>query len=299
MPVIHIIAGPTASGKSARALDHAAKENGIIVNADSMQVYDALPILTARPTADDIAAVPHRLYGTVPPAQACSAGIWRNVAIQEIEDILKSGKTPIIVGGSGLYIKALIEGFSPMPDVPEDIRARAVARQAALGNPAFHDELMRRDPVIAARFHPMHTARLIRAWEVLEATGKSLSEWQSLPKQNPPDDWRFMVEVILPDRDTLNARCDTRFDAMMDGAVMTEIEDFAARLECGEIPQYALITRALGAQPLLAYHRGQTSKQEAVEQAKLETRQYAKRQMTWFRHQIKKKENIDIKFKYL
>lgn len=292
MPVIHIIAGPTASGKSSRAMNRATKENGVIVNADSMQVYDALPILTARPTKEDMNTIPHRLYGTVSPAQSCSSGIWRSMAINEIEKIIAAGQTPIVVGGSGLYLKALMEGFSPMPDVPDDIRARAVARQAELGNPAFHAELARRDPVMAARFHPMHTARLIRAWEVLEATGKSLAEWQSLPKQNPPEDWLFEIELILPERAALNARCDARFDAMMEGNVMTEIRDFSARLERGEIPPNALINRALGAQPLLAYHQGQIPREDAVKQAKLETRQYAKRQMTWFRHQITPQKNI-------
>lgn len=292
MTIIHIIGGPTASGKSARAAERAARDNGVIVNADSMQVYDALPILTAQPSAAEQKALPHRLYGVIPPDQSCSAGNWREHAMREITDILSAGKTPIVVGGSGLYIKALMDGFSPIPDVPDDVRRAAMDLQAKLGNPAFHAELQKRDPEMAARFHPFHTARLVRAWEVLEATGKSLADWQRLPRETPPEDWRFTVEVILPDRDTLNARCDARFDAMMADGAMDEIAAFDRWLTEGRIPPTALINRALGAQPLLAYYRGQISREDAVGQAKLETRQYAKRQMTWFRHQIYPQKNI-------
>ena len=285
--IIHVIAGPTASGKSALALDMAVQQGGVVINADSMQVYGALPVLTAQPGPEDKKIAPHILYGVLHPDEACSAGRWRAMAAGEIEKILAAGQAPIIVGGSGLYIKALIDGFSPIPNVPDDVRAKAIARQTELGNPAFHAELQSRDPVMAARFHPSHTARLVRAWEVLEATGKSLSEWQAMPKQTPPAHWRFDVTCVMPDRDTLNARCDGRFDSMMRSGVMEEIQGFADDLDAGRISAGALINKALGARSLLSYLKGALGKDEAVAAAKLETRQYAKRQMTWFRHQLR------------
>jgi tRNA dimethylallyltransferase len=287
MTRVYVMAGPTASGKSARALDLASRINGVVINADSMQVYDALPLLTAQPSAEDRAYIPHRLYGVIDPRTAYSAGNWRERAIIDIKDVLAHGQTPIITGGSGLYIKALMEGFSPIPDIPPDVRQNAIDLQAQLGNPGFHAKLAARDPVMAERFHPFHTARLVRAWEVIEATGKSLAEWQKLPKEKPPAEWIFDVEVILPDRDLLNARCDARFDAMMENGVLDEVEHFSRRLHEADIPPQALINRALGLQPLLSYLRGDMTRDDAVSQAKLETRQYAKRQMTWFRHQIK------------
>ncbi|MBN8520798.1 MAG: tRNA (adenosine(37)-N6)-dimethylallyltransferase MiaA [Alphaproteobacteria bacterium] len=286
MTQVYVIAGPTASGKSSRALDLASRINGVVINADSMQVYDALPMLTAQPSAEDRVHIPHRLYGVIDPLTSYSAGNWRERAIFEIKDVLTHGQTPIITGGSGLYIKALMEGFSPIPDIPPDVRQNAIDLQAQLGNPGFHALLAERDPVMAARFHPFHTARLVRAWEVIEATGKSLAEWQKLPKEKPPAEWTFDVEVILPDRDLLNTRCDARFDAMMENGVLDEVEHFSRRLQI-DIPPQALINRALGLQPLLSYLRGDMIRDDAISQAKLETRQYAKRQMTWFRHQIK------------
>ena len=197
--VIHVIGGPTASGKSAHALDLAAKHDGVIINADSMQVYDGLHILTAQPTEEDQAQVPHKLYGTLHPNESCSAGNWREMVEPLIHETLNNGKTPIIVGGSGLYIKALVDGLSPMPDIPQDIRDAAGEKQKELGNPAFHEALKERDPVMAARLDPFNTARLIRAWEVLEATGQSLAEWQEMPRLSPPEDWEFHVTLVMPE----------------------------------------------------------------------------------------------------
>ena len=283
---IFIIAGPTASGKSARALELAAERDGVIVNADSMQVYDALPILTAQPDAEDRAAAPHRLYGFQDPAKWFSAGNWREAAMAEIAAILADGRTPIVVGGSGLYLKALVEGFSPIPDIPPEVRQRAIDRQAERGNPGFHAELAARDPVMGARLHPYHTARLIRSWEVIEATGKSLSHFQSLPRETPPADWRFIIEKIMPGREELHARIDRRFDRMMETGAVEEVAAFAARLDSGAVPEDTLLARALGFKPLRAWLAGETTRADAVAQAKLETRQYAKRQMTWFRNQL-------------
>lgn len=284
--LIHIVAGPTASGKSAKALELARVLDGVVINCDSLQIYGALPILSAQPSAADHDAAPHRLYGALHPNEVCSAGNWREKAIPAIEEVLSAGKAPIICGGTGLYIKALTEGLSPIPDIPEEVRARAIALQKELGNPAFHAALEKRDPVMAARFHPFHTARLVRAYEVIEATGRSLAEWQDMEREGPPAHWRFEIHKIMPERDELRARCDARFDWMMENGVLDEVAAFDARLEAGEVAEGVPITKALGFKPLRAYLRGEISRDEAVERAKGETRRYAKRQVTWFRHQL-------------
>lgn len=289
---IHIIAGPTASGKSALALEKAAALNGVIINADSMQVYDALPILTAQPSAEDKRAAPHELYGIYSPNEGCSAGDWRVLAEKTIERVLADGKTPIVTGGSGLYIKSLTNGFSPMPEVPEEIRQQAIDLQARLGNPAFHEALKQLDPVMAGRFHPQHTARLVRAYEVLQATGRSLAEFQALPPLNPPENWVFDITLVMPDRETLRRRCDQRFLWMLENGAVEEIEAYDKACKHGEIGEKALIHRALGAQALQAWLNGEISREQAVKKAQAETRQYAKRQMTWFRNQIKTQKNI-------
>ena len=282
---IPVIAGPTAGGKSARAMDVALSRNGVIINADSMQVYNALPILSAQPGAQDKAAAPHLLYGVLEPADKCSAPRWAAMAAKEIESILDEGKTPIIVGGTGLYIEALMYGLSPIPDVPPAIRARAMARQAELGNPDFHTDLATRDPVMAQRLKPQDTQRLVRAWEVLEATGKSLAEWQAIPPVKLGD-WEFDVMLVMPPRDELHARINRRFDLMMEGDVLEEVASFAARIEGGEIVETAPITNALGFRELRDFLRGHISKDDAVERAKAATRQYAKRQVTWFKNRF-------------
>ncbi|MBK6895740.1 MAG: tRNA (adenosine(37)-N6)-dimethylallyltransferase MiaA [Alphaproteobacteria bacterium] len=283
---IRIIAGPTASGKSARAIEIAQQENGVIINCDSMQIFDGLPILTAQPPPADREKAEHKLYSALHPNDPCSAGEWRRRADPVIRETLTQGKTPIIVGGTGLYIKALTEGLSPIPPVPDDIRAAAVAKQKLLGNPAFHTELEKRDPVMAARFHPSHTARLIRAWEVLDATGKSLAEWQKEDRLAPPDDWNFEIELIIPDRPVQHQRCNDRLLWMIDNGVLEEIEEFAKRVDSGEIRSDTPLLKALGYQQLLAYINGERSKEDAIAQAQAKTRQYAKQQVTWFRHQL-------------
>lgn len=284
--IVHIIAGPTASGKSARAIERAKELNGVIINCDSMQIYDGLKILTAQPPADDQGSTPHTLYSHIHPNQVCSAGNWRELAEPVIQSVLAEGKTPIIVGGSGLYIKALTDGLSPMPDVPQAVRDEAVSLQKKLGNPGFYEALHKRDPIMAERFHPFHTARLVRAWEVLEATGMSLAEWQKKDRLAPPDNWHFEIEVIIPPRPVLHERCNMRFLAMMEMGVLDEVAAFAERVEKGEIRADVPLTKALGYKQLLSYIRGELDKEEAITQAQAKTRQYAKQQVTWFRNQI-------------
>lgn len=284
---VFIIAGPTAGGKSGYALKLAAERGGVIINADSMQIYDALPILTAQPSKNDRAAAPHRLYGVLDPAVPCSAADWRDKAIAEIDAALAQNMTPMIVGGTGFYIKALTEGLSPIPAVDPAVRDKATARQKELGNPAFHGDLAKKDPAMAARLHPNDTQRLIRAWEVIEATGKSLAHWQSLPPAPPPRHYNFDITLIMPERDTLYDRCNRRFDAMIEQGALDEARDLDRRIRDGLVPAGALIAHALGFHPLQAFLHDRTGLDDALEQAKTETRQYAKRQVTWFTNQVR------------
>ena len=289
---IYVVGGPTASGKSAHALRLAEDHDGVIINADSMQIYDGLPTLTAQPPAEDLAQAPHKLYGHLHPNEACSAGNWREIVEPLIEKTLTTGKTPIIVGGSGLYINALLYGLSPMPDVPDAIRQKNNALHAELGNPAFHAELEKRDPIMAARFHPEHTARLIRAMEVIEATGKSLAEWQKLPRLGPPEHWQFDVTLVMPPRETLYNRCNMRFEWMLDNGALDELKTFIKAKENGDISDKALLNNALGVKPLTAYLNDEIDIETAITLGQGETRKYAKRQVTWFRHQIKENKNV-------
>ncbi len=284
--IIHIIAGPTASGKSARALELAKQTGGVIINCDSMQIYDGLKTLTAQPPESDLRQAPHLLYSHLHPNDTCSAGTWREIVEPIIHELLEQGKPPIIVGGTGLYIKALTHGLSPMPDIPQKIRNAAVKKQEELGNPAFHEMLAKHDPIMAQRFHPFHTARLVRAWEVLQATGKSLSEWQKLPLLSPPDNWEFDIEIIIPERPVQHQRCNDRFLWMMDNGILEEVEQFNQLIENGDIRGNVALVKALGYRPLLSYIKGEMSKNEAIEQSQARTRQYAKQQVTWFRNQI-------------
>lgn len=285
---IYIVAGPTASGKSARALELAHELDGVIINCDSLQIYDGLPTLTAQPCEDDLNVAPHILYKHLHPNDVTSAGNWRELVQPIITDVLAEGKIPIICGGTGLYIKALTDGLSPMPDVPDEVRARVVAHYDAVGAEAFYAELKARDPEMAARFHVNHKARIVRAMEVLEATGQSLVEWQKLKRAGPPDDWEFVTEIIMPERSELYRRCNARFVQMVEqGRALQEVEDFAARIENGEVDEGVPLTKALGFKQLRSYLNGEMDLDEAVMLSQGETRRYAKRQSTWFRNQMK------------
>lgn len=287
---IHIIAGPTASGKSARAIALAHALGGpdkcVIVNCDSLQIYDGLHTLTAQPSSEDHAEIPHALYSHLHPNEVCSAGNWRELVVPLLHTLLAAGKTPIICGGTGLYIRALVDGLSPIPDIPDSVRNDVIRMQADLGNPAFYEELKRRDPIMAERFHPYHKARLMRAMEVLLATGKSLAEWQKLPLEGPPDDWEFQIETIIPERETLYDHCNTRFEKMLESGALEEVKDFTSRIETGEVRDGVPLTKALGFKPLRAYLKGEISRDDAITLSQNETRRYAKRQVTWFKNQL-------------
>jgi len=283
---VHIIAGPTASGKSAKALELARAENGVIINCDSLQIYDALHILTAHPSEEEKAEIPHRLYGTLHPNEVCSAGNWREMVEPIIHEVINNDQTPIICGGTGLYIRALMEGLSPMPDIPDEVRAQVVARYEEIGAQRFYKDLKTRDPVMAERFHVNHKARIIRAMEVLEATGKSLAQWQELPRTPPPENWEFTVHKVLPDREILYDRCNRRFEWMLENGALNEVNDFDQRLQSGEVNNGVPVCKALGFIQLRDYLNGEISREEAIEKSQTLTRQYAKRQMTWLRNQL-------------
>ena len=283
---IVIIGGPTASGKSAKALELAEAMNGVIINCDSLQIYNDLPILTAQPSAEDYEAHPHHLYAHLHPNEVCSAGNWNEMVRPLITQILEQGQTPIICGGTGLYIRALMEGLSPMPDIEKNIRNRVINHYQTIGAEEFYRELEELDPIMAARFHVNHKARLIRAREVLEATGQSLAEWQKLAKDAPPDHWDFEVIKVLPERTILYERCNLRFEKMLEAGALEEVEAFQERIKRGEVNSGVPLTKALGFKYLRDYIKGARSKEEAVTLAQTETRHYAKRQVTWFRNQL-------------
>ncbi len=277
-----LIAGPTASGKSALALTLAERLDGTVINADAMQVYRELRVLTARPSGEDERRAPHRLYGHVPGAEAYSAARYAGEAREVIAEIQSAGRIPIVVGGTGLYFKALTEGLSPIPAIPEDIRARWRQVAADEGPAALHRILRDRDPEMAARLRPTDPQRLTRALEVLEATGQSIAVWQSLPGEPVVAVQEGRAIVVAPDREEMRRRTDARFDAMMEAGAVEEVR---ALLQLGldvDLP----VMRALGVKPLSDFVSGRVSADEAAEIAKAETRQYAKRQLTWLRRNM-------------
>ncbi len=276
-----LIAGPTASGKSALALDVARRHDGVIVNADSMQVYGALSILSARPSEDEMAGIEHRLYGHVDAAQPYSVAVWLEEARAALDAIRASGRTAIFVGGTGLYFKALEEGLSPVPEIDPDIRR--AWRDVSLKAPeALHGELAARDPIAAQELEPGDTQRIVRALEVIESTGRSILEWQRQgQKQGALEGLTVGKMLIEPDRTELHARIERRVDQMIASGAVEEVEALLAR----DLPDELPVMRAIGVPQLAAYLRGETGLDEAVERLKAATRQYAKRQTTWFRHQ--------------
>ena len=277
-----LIAGPTASGKSALALTLARKLGGTIVNADSMQVYRDLRIITARPARAEEARAPHRLYGHVDAAENYSVGRWCADAASALADTLRVGRVAIIVGGTGLYFKALTQGLAAVPPVPDEIRAEVRARLASEGIAALHAELARRDPGSAARLMPGDRARITRALEVVLATGRSLVDWHRDGMPAIVDPTLAAKIFLAPARTDLLARIDARFDAMLSDGAIEEVRALAARNLDPELPAM----KAHGVPWLIRYFRGEFTLAEAAEAGKRDTRQYTKRQATWFRNQL-------------
>jgi tRNA dimethylallyltransferase len=277
-----LIAGPTASGKSAFALEFAQTHDAVIVNTDSMQVYRDLRIITARPTPQEEATVPHRLYGHVDAAVNFSAGHWVADAARVLAEARAQNRLPVFVGGSGLYFKALTRGLSAVPPIPAGIRESVRARLERDGVEALHAELARRDPVSAERLKPRDRTRIARALEVVEATGRSLTDWHrdGLPPLLPPGE--FSALFLSPDRDQVYARIDARFDAMLAAGAPEEV----ARLAVRNLDPLLPAMKAHGVPGLIRHLRGEITLAEAAEIGRADTRHYAKRQFTWFRHQL-------------
>ncbi|GIK50412.1 MAG: tRNA dimethylallyltransferase [Alphaproteobacteria bacterium] len=276
-----LIMGPTASGKSALALAVAERVGGEIVNADSMQVYRDFRILTARASPQEEARAPHRLYGHVDAAELYSTGRWLAEALAAIAAIRGRGATPILVGGTGLYFKALTQGLADIPAADPDLRAALRERAAREGAPALHAELAARDPATAARLAPNDAPRILRALEVLETTGESIGAFQAATHAPlAREEWAGLA--LAPARDALYAAIDARFDAMLAAGALNEVRAFAARRLDPALPAM----KAHGASALMAHLRGELSLAEAAEIGKRDTRRYAKRQFTWIAGQM-------------
>ena len=277
-----LIAGPTASGKSALALRLAELFGGVVINADAMQVYREIPILSARPSAEDEARAPHWLYGHVSAAVAYSVGRYVTDVGEALEKAGAAGLRPIIVGGTGLYFKALLEGLSPVPAIPEEIRAHWRAQAKILGAPSLHAELSVRDPEMAERLASNDTQRLTRSLEVLDATGRSLADWQRQSGTPLLAEQETVRLVLRPDRQQLLDRCDQRFDLMLEAGAVGEVAALLAADLHSDLPAM----RALGVPPLASFARGVTTLEAARAQAKLDTRHYVKRQRTWLKRNM-------------
>ncbi|MBW8446245.1 MAG: tRNA (adenosine(37)-N6)-dimethylallyltransferase MiaA [Arenimonas sp.] len=277
-----LITGPTASGKSGLALELAKRHGGHVINADSMQVYDTLRVLTARPSEEEMEGVPHHLYGHVPAGAAYSTGDWLREAAALITDLKARRVMPVIVGGTGLYFKALTGGLDDMPAIPEEIRTRLRERLIAEGPEALYLALESRDPAMAARLGRQDGQRIVRALEVLEATGRSIADFQGQGGPVIVDPERARKIVKLPDRKLLHERINRRFETMFDEGAVAEVE---ALLKLGLSPEMPAM-KAIGVSQIAAMLRGELTPDQVIETASAATRQYAKRQMTWFRNQM-------------
>lgn len=277
-----LIAGPTASGKSALAMRIAERRGGVVVNADSMAVYRDLAILTGRPDAGDLARVPHRLYGHRDAAEPHSVGLWLGEAAAELRRAWAAGLLPVVVGGTGLFFKALTEGLSDIPAVPEAVRARVRAEAEGVPPDELHARLMRLDPLTGRGLRPTDPQRVLRALEVLAATGRPLAAFQASRSAPVLPLSRARAVVLTPERAALRGAIDARFDRMMDMGALDEVRRLRDRALDPALPAM----RALGVPPLLAHLAGQLSLAEAVARSKAETRAYAKRQDTFGRHQL-------------
>jgi tRNA dimethylallyltransferase len=277
MSMVALIAGPTASGKSALALELAKKSGGVIVNADSAQLYCDLPMLSAAPSAEEQARAEHRLYAIRDGSGPCSAAEWAELAKAQIADVHESGRLPILVGGTGLYLRTLIDGIAPVPPIERSVRER-VRAQSVEQNRA---ELGRLDADAAARLDPADTARIGRALEVVLSTGRTLGEWQARREGGIGGTVTLRALVLLPPRDWLYARCDARFEAMVEAGAIEEVKALLSRNLDPSLP----VMRGIGVREIAAFLRGEIDRDEMIRRGQQATRNYAKRQYTWFAHQ--------------
>lgn len=281
-PPLALIAGPTASGKSDCAVQLAlalrdSGKRGVVINADSAQVYADLSVLSARPSDAEMQGIEHRLFGAWDGAQACSAADWAERARAEIAQLQGEGAVPILVGGTGLYIRTLLDGIAPIPPIDPSVRAEVRALPVAEGYAA----LLTEDPARAAVLSPNDIARICRALEVVRSTGRPLAEWHAEPVGGIADHVTLVPIILLPDRATLYARCNTRFERMLSGGAIEEVEALVARNLDPALP----VMRAIGVPEIAGYLRGEWPLEEAGTRGAQATRNYAKRQFTWFRHQ--------------
>lgn len=277
-----LIAGPTASGKSALALELAAQTDGVIINADSMQVYRNLRIITARPSEDEMLCAPHLLYGHIDAAEIYSAGRWLREAEQTIATAREAGRLAIVIGGTGLYFSALLKGLSAVPEVSAEVRQQIRDLGEKNSNEVLHAMLLARDPRTAAEIRVSDRQRILRALEVIEATGRGLAEWRAEPGVPVLNTGMYRAIFLATDRDALGKRIDARFDAMLEAGALDEVKRLKARNLDSRMPAM----KAHGVPWLIRYLDGEISLEEAAAQGKRDTRQYAKRQETWFRNQL-------------
>ncbi|MBX3550770.1 MAG: tRNA (adenosine(37)-N6)-dimethylallyltransferase MiaA [Xanthobacteraceae bacterium] len=277
-----LVAGPTASGKSALALELAARGDGIVINADSMQVYRDLRIITARPTDDEMSRAPHRLYGHIGAEEIYSAGRWLREAEVEITEARMAGKAAIVIGGTGLYFSALLKGLSAVPEVSAEVRQQIRDLGDTKENKALHALLIARDPRTAAEIRVSDRQRILRALEVVEATGRGLAEWREEPGVPVLNSGDYQAIFLETDREALGTRIDARFDKMLAEGTLDEVKALAARNLDPKMPAM----KAHGVPWLIKYLNGEMPLEEAAAQGKRDTRQYAKRQETWFRNQL-------------
>ncbi len=279
---LYLLAGPTASGKSARALEWAEKTGGTILNADSMQLYADVPTLTARPDATEIARAPHRLYGHLDGQTLWSTGDWLRAARPFIAEALNGGSPLCIVGGTGLYFNALVHGLAEIPDIEDAVRAQARAAYDEMGEEALRAQLKQHDPEAEARIMANDQQRLSRAYEVWLQTGRALTWWQThtVPELAPET---YRLDILHPDRAWLYDRCDRRLQIMLDHGALDEVR---ALMDKGLEPDWPIM-RVLGLSEFVAYLKGETPLEDALALARQKTRNYAKRQSTWFRNQFK------------
>ena len=274
---VAVIAGATATGKSAVALALAEATGGTIINADASQLYADLRILTARPDDADLARAPHRLYGVVDGAEACSAAAWANLARTEIATALTAGSLPILIGGTGLYLRTLLDGIAAVPVIASEVREAVRALPSDAARAALEVE----DPAAAARLHPADRQRTLRALEVVRATGMPLADWHSAATGGLEATHRIVAVVVARERDELYRRCDARVDAMLAAGAVAEVERLLAR----DLPADCPVMRAIGVPPLGEHLAGRITLAEARDRIALDTRRYAKRQSTWWRNQ--------------
>lgn len=287
-----VVAGPTASGKSALALELAMQYNGVIINADASQLYKDIPIISAAPDENDKAKVEHLLYGILEADEKNSISDWIKLVVKAIKNVWQQGKLPIVTGGTGFYIESLINGVSPIPETKLEVKQRVAEMFKTHGGRAVFEYLQKIDEKGAKKVNPNDTTRVRRALEIFEDTGISIDEWFEKPMIKVLPEAEFTVVLLLKDLSELEDKCNRRFDIMMNDGALDEIKSLVGKGVAADMP----VMKAIGVPELMSFLRDEISIDEAVKSAKLHTRQYAKRQLTWFRNRFKKLDCKQIIF---